>query len=52
MLAIEKTSQYVGVHNEIHAKEIVYSICIFTSLFTTFKRLWKIKYERRNKRKY
>ena len=52
MLAIEKNSHYVGVHNEFHAKEIVYSICIFISLFTAFKCLWKIKYERRIKRRY
>ena len=28
MLAIEKYSQHIGVHNEFHAEEIVYSICI------------------------
>ena len=43
MLAIEKYSQHIGVHNEFHAEEIVYSICIFTSIFNAFKRLWKIK---------
>ena len=51
MLAIEKFS-LCRVHNEFHAKEIVYSICIFISLFTAFKCLWKIKYERRIKRRY